>query len=180
FRREARAAAGLHHTNIVPVFGVGEADGSHYLVMQLIQGQPLDQVLAELRRLRRPGAAPDPAPSQAASVAHALLTGQFPNVAPTQPAEATPPPARPPAAHTESSVLTDPGGRYWQGVARIGVQVAEALAYAHQQGVVHRDVKPSNLLLDAQGTAWVADFGLAKGADSADLTGSGEVVGTLR
>src|SRR5262249_39606373 len=52
FRREARAAARLHHTNIVPVFGVGEDDGCHYYVMQLIQGQGLDEALRELRHLR--------------------------------------------------------------------------------------------------------------------------------
>ena len=51
---------------------------------------------------------------------------------------------------------------YWQGVAHIGVQVADALAYAHSQGVLHRDIKPSNLLLDSRGTVWVTDFGLAK------------------
>ena len=53
FLREAKAAARLHHTNIVPVFGVGEDDGLHYYVMQFIAGQGLDQVLAELRRLRK-------------------------------------------------------------------------------------------------------------------------------
>jgi serine/threonine protein kinase len=53
FRREARAAAKLHHTNIVPVFGVGEQDELHYYVMQFIPGQGLDAVLEELRRLRR-------------------------------------------------------------------------------------------------------------------------------
>ncbi len=52
FQREARAAAKLHHTNIVPVFGVGEHDGLHYYVMQFIPGLGLDQVLDELRRLR--------------------------------------------------------------------------------------------------------------------------------
>src|SRR4029077_8932310 len=56
FRREARAAAKLHHTNIVPVFGVGEHEGTPYYVMQYIRGQALDEVLGELRRLRRPGA----------------------------------------------------------------------------------------------------------------------------
>jgi serine/threonine protein kinase/WD40 repeat protein len=53
FQREARAAANLHHTNIVPVFGVGEHQGIHYYAMQFIQGQSLDSVLRELRRLRR-------------------------------------------------------------------------------------------------------------------------------
>ena len=52
FRREARAAARLHHTNIVPVFGVGEQDGVHYYAMQFIQGQGLDAIFDELRRLR--------------------------------------------------------------------------------------------------------------------------------
>src|SRR5262249_24068161 len=53
FQREARAAARLHHTNIVPVFGVGEDGGLHYYVMQFIQGLGLDQVLSELKRLRK-------------------------------------------------------------------------------------------------------------------------------
>ena len=52
FRREARAAATLHHTHIVPVFGVGHQDGTHFYVMQLIQGQGLDAVLQELKKLR--------------------------------------------------------------------------------------------------------------------------------
>jgi WD40 repeat protein len=71
-------------------------------------------------------------------------------------------------------------GTYWHSAARVGVQVAGALAYAHQQGVLHRDIKPSNLLLDFQGTVWVTDFGLAKAADEADLTRTGDLVGTLR
>src|SRR5437867_6336465 len=54
FQREARSAAKLHHTNIVPVFGVGEQDGLHYYVMQFIPGLGLDEVLDELRRLRQP------------------------------------------------------------------------------------------------------------------------------
>ena len=54
FHREARAAARLHHTNIVPVFGVGESEGQHYYVMQFIPGLGLDAVLDEIKRLRGP------------------------------------------------------------------------------------------------------------------------------
>jgi WD40 repeat protein len=60
------------------------------------------------------------------------------------------------------------------------VQAAEALAHAHAQGVLHRDIKPANLLIDTQGAVWIADFGLAKLEGSDDLTGEGEVPGTLR
>ena len=60
------------------------------------------------------------------------------------------------------------------------MQVAGTLQYAHEQGILHRDVKPSNLLLDTRGTVWVADFGLAKTDDQQNLTHSGDVLGTLR
>ena len=69
---------------------------------------------------------------------------------------------------------------YFRSVARLGMQAAEALAYAHGHGVVHRDIKPANLLLDLQGTIWVTDFGLAKAEGTDELTSPGDVVGTLR
>ncbi len=59
------------------------------------------------------------------------------------------------------------------------MQVADALQYAHEQGTLHRDVKPGNLLLDGSGTVWVADFGLAKLAEHDNVSRSGDVVGTL-
>ncbi len=84
FEREAKAAAKLHHTNIVPVFGVGRQDGHHYFVMQFIAGLGLDMVLDDLRRLRggKSEAKPAPAASQisgltAADVARSLITGRF-------------------------------------------------------------------------------------------------------
>ena len=68
---------------------------------------------------------------------------------------------------------------YYRSVARVGQQVAEALAYAHDRGIVHRDIKPSNLLLDSAGVVWITDFGLAKAEDE-DLTHTGDILGTLR
>jgi serine/threonine protein kinase/WD40 repeat protein/Tfp pilus assembly protein PilF len=78
FRREARSAARLHHTNIVPVFEVGEQGGVHYYAMQFIQGQSLDDVLDELRRQRADDTTKvSPPNSQTASLAVSLLTGRF-------------------------------------------------------------------------------------------------------
>jgi serine/threonine protein kinase/formylglycine-generating enzyme required for sulfatase activity len=221
FQREARSAAKLHHTNIVPVFGVGEQDGLHYYVMQLIRGLGLDVLLDELRRLWQPHGTLAPTRAEApgrptndnrdvsaVDVARGLLSGRFRQPAPgaltmgTRPAVSAPGVASPAASapgdpeastkvhaadtihlpgQTEPSTLSESGQQYWQSVARIGMQVADALAYAASQGVLHRDIKPSNLLLDETGNVWVTDFGLAKAdSDGDNLTRSGDVIGTLR
>jgi WD40 repeat protein len=154
FRREARAAAQLHHTNIVPVFGVGEAEGVHYYAMQFIQGHSLDAALDEVRRLR-----------VCKSGAEAEENGSR---------------AKPGSADTHSELASQTQSQYCRSVAQVGVQVAEALAYAHKQGILHRDIKPSNLLLDTRGMVWINDFGLAKAEGSEDLTHTGDIVGTVR
>jgi serine/threonine protein kinase/WD40 repeat protein len=184
FRREARAAAHLHHTHIVPVFDVGQCDGVHFYAMQFIRGQGLDKVVAELRRLRNQTsvaaaeAGPDSTTNDG-SVAHSLLTGRFTAPAPAPGGRDAPTPEGTPGS---TSALSGDGSEagYYRSVARLGLQAAEALAYAHRQGVLHRDVKPSNLLLDVQGTVWITDFGLAKAEGTEDLTHTGDIVGTVR
>jgi eukaryotic-like serine/threonine-protein kinase len=73
-----------------------------------------------------------------------------------------------------------PDKTFFRQAAWIGVQAAEALEYAHQMGVIHRDVKPANLLLDKQGGVWIADFGLARWSSDHALTTTGDMLGTLR
>jgi serine/threonine protein kinase/WD40 repeat protein/tetratricopeptide (TPR) repeat protein len=210
FRREARAAARLHHTNIVPVFSVGEEAGTCYYAMQYIQGQTLDAVLEDVRRLRGLGAGAASTPTQSAgrtgatgglpasarpstggqaasgtpsrSVAEGLLTGHF-GAGPLTVDDAANPPAAAtpvPAVGDTSTLGNQPEAAYFRGVARLGFQAAEALAYAHGQNILHRDIKPSNLLLDVHGTLWVTDFGLAKAQDGTNLTQAGDILGTFR
>ncbi|WP_435011978.1 WD40 repeat domain-containing serine/threonine protein kinase (plasmid) [Tundrisphaera lichenicola] len=202
FFREARAAARLHHTNIVPIFEVGRQGEDCYYAMQCIHGQGLDQVIAELRRLASRPAGAGAGPQAGATspgrqgeeagtlsrVARLLATDSFQpsrDDGPTTQTGSSPDPEM----IAGSAVL--PGGEplsgfekgrrqaYFRCVARIVGQAAGALAHAHARGVVHRDIKPSNILLDTAGVAWLADFGLAK-AEEDGLTGTGDLVGTLR
>jgi len=155
FQREAQAAGRLQHQHIVPVYAAGRHQGMPYYVMQLIDGPSLEDVLAGAK-----------APSGAA---------------PTDPTAKA-------DASTVETLGSDPSalGRGEQGTARlraaarIALEAAEALSYAHGQGVLHRDVKPANLLIDSVGRAWLTDFGLAQVNDDAGLTGTGDVAGTLR
>jgi serine/threonine protein kinase len=162
FRTEAHAAAGLHHTNIVPVHAVGCERGVHFYAMQLIDGRSLDAVIHELRgedsasrlspRGVPPGSTADFRAGPTASVSAPLRTSQ----------------------------RTGRARESYRMAARIAAQVADAVDYAHEAGVIHRDIKPANLLLDAKGTIWVTDFGLAQVSADVSLTRTGDMVGTLR
>jgi serine/threonine protein kinase/Flp pilus assembly protein TadD len=163
FQNEARAAASLEHPHIVPVYGVGCERGVHYYAMKFIDGQSLAALI------ERPGNAsasggrqpPDGTLDQGAD-------------APRSPETAT---ALVATARTERA-LRD--AATFRQIAEWGIQAAEALEHAHSVGIVHRDVKPANLMIDGHGALWITDFGLARTASDAGLTMAGDVLGTLR
>jgi serine/threonine protein kinase/WD40 repeat protein len=201
FRREAQAAARLHHTNIVPVFGVGEADGQHFYAMQYIDGWTLrDWLSFEAARGEQAAVtappdgdwretAPIKRPQEAGCVerieAHHTESRRGSHGS-TQPASGrcddTDAARRGDGTLGQGKVVTPAVGSAarFRFAAEVGRQVAEALAHAHEQGILHRDIKPSNLLIDQKHAVWVADFGLAKLDVGEDVTGPGDFVGTMR
>jgi serine/threonine protein kinase len=167
FKSEAQAAARLHHTNVVPVYAQGESAGHFFYAMELIEGVSLDTVirsrpdLLSSTRLRdsssvrihtRAGGGVEPE------------SGRFGGAVPSDETEAPP---------GVSWTRDD-----YRHVARLMAEVADGLHHAHRLGIIHRDVKPHNLLLDDNDRLHLTDFGLARLTDEPHLTISGEVMGT--
>ncbi len=268
FLNEARTAAGLHHTHIVPVFDVGQVGGLCYYAMQRIEGSGLDCVVRHLRRSRPPlpgggggptsgrfmtpdGQGASNLSSINARLGHlwARVSSRWPRrgqkengtgqgAASTMALTRSFPPAQPqivdsmlsrsaPGDSTaswshgsrqtridgsrftgdlaSSAIIADSqgvlstmdpaslvrgdqpvpfdpprGSAYFRWVAEVGLQAADALAHAHLQGVIHRDVKPSNLLIDGKGNIWVTDFGLARRLADPGMTHHDSLLGTPR
>ena len=120
FRAEARHAALVNHEGIANVYDYGEEDGSAFLVMELVPGEPLSSILERQHTL---------------------------------------PPDR---------------------VLDVVAQTAMALHAAHAAGLVHRDIKPGNLLVTPDGRVKITDFGIARITDQVPLTATGQVMGTVQ
>lgn len=196
FRLEARAAAKLKHDNIVRVYEVGLQDEVLYYAMEFVEGVDLTSVVkfavdlfdAPIKDRREEQ-------NQAAAVAKSTIESAFSTLPPQE--YSTKRKVEPPSTikslenstrdgTSKPSTLgaSSTGGAlrfrdYTRRSTRMIVDVARALHYAHENGVIHRDIKPGNLLLDNQGRVWVSDFGLAK-IEESDLTRTGDIMGTLR
>jgi beta-lactam-binding protein with PASTA domain/predicted Ser/Thr protein kinase len=119
FRREAKAAAGLNHPNVVGVFDRGEHEGTYYIAMEFLEGQTLKDIVATEAPLQQ------------------------------------------------------------ERVIDLGLQILQAAGFAHSHGVIHRDFKPHNVIVDQQGHAKVTDFGIAR-AGASEMTETGSIMGTAQ
>lgn len=156
FSREARAAAKLRHPNIVTIHAEGTERNACYFAMEMIDGQNLDQVIEGLRRAKT-----------------AIPSGpDRPGAPEDQGGRASVVPSVLHVCRSESE--------YFRTVASLVCEVASALDYAHGQGVIHRDVKPSNLMLARDGRLVLLDFGIARLREERAVTVSGSFVGTPR
>jgi len=170
FQFEAQAAAQLHHSNIVPVYAVGCDRGTHYYAMQLIDGKPISEALADLRNADK---APDRASTRVSTNDQVKSVNR----------DRTTMVQRQGDAMTEREGRNrwpQPGRDQFRNIAAIIADVADALEYAHSEGIIHRDIKPANLLLDSMGKVWITDFGLAQIAANHRVTMTGDMLGTLR
>ena len=155
FRREIEAAASLQHRNIVAVYTTGEEQGATYYAMELIEGPALSELIATLRQ--------NPLPELKSCRWKERVTPQADAQTQAGAADATPRPDAPTPPVDLSPLISADG--YFKTVARLVADVADGLGYAHAQQIVHRDVKPSNLLFSADGEIHLSDFGLARIAE---------------
>lgn len=172
FGREAEAAAKLHHTNIVPVYATGNQGDVHFYAMEMIDGPSLDRVIRQLRKAATS--------SNGLEENVGLDSAESPNLLTTltMPGPVSEPAGHDPARENGTSSALSSDSSYFDRVSKMVAEVADALEHAHGHGVVHRDVKPSNLLLSSEGRLNLSDFGLARLLEKPGMTITGEFVGT--
>ncbi len=157
FKREAKIMAKISHPNIVPIYEVGQQGPYSYFAMEYVEGVSLDKILQSIRNV--------PSNEKASGVMHKCLESQ--------------------AGIYDKSFLNDESSKgaeidteYIFEISKIIIGIASALGYAHKKGILHRDVKPSNILIASDGTAKLVDFGLAKAETQQTITLTGEFFGT--
>ncbi|MFC1793447.1 tetratricopeptide repeat protein [Planctomycetota bacterium] len=157
FKREAKVLAKISHPNIVPVYEVGEQGPYSYFAMEHVQGVSLDKIVGSIRNA--------PPGEKASYVMGKCLKAQA-GIYHEGPAN----------AEAQRGAEIDTG--YIIKISKIIVSIASALEYAHSKSILHRDVKPSNILIASDGTAKLVDFGLAKAETQQTITMTGEFFGT--
>ncbi len=177
FRLEAQAAAKLHHANIVRVYAQGEDNGTYYYAMELIDGRSIYEIIEQARHRRA---------DDELSVTETIflpddsgsLTDSASDSWRERVTEGTS------TSGTDSGLTISPDSivnstvNNFDTIARLTATVAEGLAYAHHTGVIHRDVKPHNLLLGHDGRLCISDFGLARILEEPGVTVTGEIMGS--
>jgi serine/threonine protein kinase/WD40 repeat protein len=169
FLREREVLAHLHQTRIVPIHAAGEEGPLQYFVMPYIEGASLNHVIAAAHdhETSTPGHQTPPL----SKLAEELLGRHPKEPAPTAPGATGWPPSETRTAQPQSegrptrATPTEASLRlseaYFRSVAQTVIDLAEALHHAHQAGFLHRDAKPSNLMIEPTGQCWIIDFGLA-------------------
>ena len=170
FEEEARTAAKLRHRNIVPVFRFGQEHGYCYYVMQFVNGIGLDAIIRRFQKVDGVIYRDEIQRMELEKPKEFISNPEIPMLSPKDFAEAS-------ATDTKRGYLARDS---WKSFTQLAIQSAQALRYAHGNGLLHNDIKPGNILLDAAGRVWITDFGLSCPMDPNDSRATPGLMGTLR